>query len=214
MNLPITREQAIELLKKYNPVENISDWNHYFESEAIMKELAKKLGEDQDFLAMLGLLHDIDWGITKNNSIEHLTKAPEILRNVGFDEEFINLIVSHGCGFECGIKSSHFIDTDNKIDKCENLGLKDKKRTKKLEFALAAAETLTGLIHAYALMRNKRISDMELSGLKKKFKDKAFAAAINREIVKEIEKTGLTLDEFLQIGIEGVKNIKDKVGLE
>ena len=193
-NLPITREQAIVLLKKYNPENEKADWNHFFESEAIMKELAEKLKENSDYWKMLGLLHDIDWGITKQNTKEHLTKAPEILKQGGFDDEFTSLILSHGCGFECA-------------------GLKDKKRTKKEEFALASSETLTGLIHAYALMRGKKISDMEVSGLKKKFKDKTFAAGCSREIIKECENLGISLDEFLKIGIEGIKKIKDEVGL-
>lgn len=195
MLIPISREQAIEILKKYNNLEDKSDWNHFLESEAIMGELAEKLGEDKEKWKMLGLLHDIDWGITKNNSVEHLTKAPEILKQAGFDDEFISNIVAHGCGFECA-------------------GLKDKKRTKKEEYALAASETLTGLIHAYALMRGKRISDMEISGLKKKFKDKTFAAAINRDIIKECENLGISLDEFLGIGISAMKRIKNEVGLE
>ncbi|MBS3078786.1 HDIG domain-containing protein [Candidatus Pacearchaeota archaeon] len=193
MQLPINREQAIELLKRYNS--DVSDWNHFLESEAVMKELAKKLGEDEEYFAMLGLLHDIDWGITKNNSVEHLTKAPEILREQGFDDEFINNIVSHGCGFECA-------------------GLKDKKREKKIEYALAASETITGLIHAYALMRGKKISDMDVSGLKKKFKDKRFAAAISRDIVKEAENLGISLDEFFEVAIEAMKRIKNDIGLE
>ena len=192
--LPLTRDKAIELLKKYNSEENEADWNHFLESEAIMRELASRLSEDSEYWAMLGLLHDVDWGVTKNNTVEHLTKAPQILKDSGFDEEFINLIVSHGCGFECA-------------------GLKDKKRTKKEEFALASSETITGLIHAYALMRGKKISDMEFSGLKKKFKDKAFAAGCNREIIKECENLGISLDEFLLLSIEAIKKIKEKVGL-
>lgn len=195
MALAITREQAIELLKKYNKEEDKADFNHFFESEAIMKELAKKLGEDENYWGMIGLLHDIDWGLTKNNVTEHLTKAPEILKQAGFDEEFVSNIVSHGCGFECA-------------------NLKDKKREKKIEYALAASETLTGLIYAYAIMRGKKISDMEVSGLKKKFKDKAFAAGCDRNIIKECEKLGITLDEFLKIGIEGMKKIKNEIGLE
>ena len=190
--LPINREQALELLKKYEQTE--SDMNHYLESEAIMRALAEKFGEDREYWGMLGLLHDVDWAITKENIKEHLTKAPEILKEAGFDEEFINIILSHGYGHDCA-------------------GLKDKKRTQKIEHALAAAETLTGIIYAYALMRGKNVLDMEVKGLKKKFKDKSFAANCNRDIVREIEKIGLDLDEFLELSIEAIKGIKEEIGL-
>jgi len=196
MELPISRSEAIELLKKYNsPEEDPASWNHFLESEAIMRGVARKLGEDEEEWGMLGLLHDVDWGLTKDNLVDHLTKAPEILREVGFDEEFIDNIVSHGCGFECA-------------------GLQDEKRSGKVQHALAASETLTGIIYAYALMRSGRVSDMEVKGLKKKFKDKTFAAGCNREIIREIEECGLSLDEFFEIAIESVKGIKDDIGLE
>ena len=193
-SFPITREKAIEILKSYNKSEQ--DLIHYFESEVVMKELAERLGKNSEYWAMLGLLHDIDWGITKDKTELHLTKVSEILRPIGFDEEFINIILSHGYGFP------------------ELLHLKDKQRIEKIQHALAASETITGLIHAYALMRNKRISDMEVNGLKKKFKDKTFAAKVDREIIKECENLGLTLDEFFDISIRAIKNIKEEVGLE
>lgn len=192
--LPITREQAWELVKKYNSHEQ--DLIHYLESEAVMRELAKKLGEDEEYWGMLGLIHDIDWGITKENTEKHLTKAPEILKEAGFDYGFIEIVLSHGYGFD---QLPH---------------LKDKQRTEKIQHALAASETITGLIHAYALMRGNRISDMEAKGLKKKFKDKTFARAVDRDIIKECEQLGLTLDEFFEVAINGIKNIKEKVGLE
>ncbi len=190
--LPMNQEQAFELVKKYNS--NSRDIIHYLESEAIMKSVAEKLGEEVDYWGMLGLLHDIDWGITKENSKEHLAKAPEILRKNGFDEEFISIIISHGYGYDCA-------------------GLKDKKRTKLIEYALAASETMTGLIHSYAIMRGNKISDMKLKGLKKKFKEKSFAAGVNREEIKECEKIGISLEEFFELSIKSIKNIKDKVGL-
>lgn len=190
--IPISRQEAFELVKKYNSDER--DIIHYLESEAIMREVADKLGEDIDYWGILGLLHDIDWGLTKDNVQTHLTKAPDLLKEAGFDDEFVSNVLSHGYGFE------------------ELPHLKDKKRTKKVEFALAASETLTGLIHSYALMRGKNISDMELKGLMKKFKDKAFAAGCDREIIKEAENF-IEFDEFLACGIEGIKKIKDEVGL-
>ena len=192
-NLPITRDQALELVKKYNS--SGQDLIHYLESEAVMKELAKKINEDGNYWAMLGLVHDVDWGITKDNVTTHLTKAPEILKEAGFDEKFIQTVLSHGYGFE------------------ELPSLKDKIRTEKVEHALAASETITGLIHAYALMRGNKISDMEAKGLKKKFKDKTFAAKVDREIIRECEKLGLSLEEFFEIAIEGIKKIKEDVGL-
>lgn len=191
--LPLNREEAVELLKSMPQKE--SDWNHYLESEVIMRALAEKLGEDADYWSMLGLLHDIDWALTKENWEEHCIKAVDILKEKGFDDEFIETVQSHGYGYE------------------EIPSLKDKKRTKKIEHALAAAETLTGLIYAYALMRGKKISDMDVKGLKKKFKDKKFAENCNREIVKEIEEL-MSLDEFFRLGIEAVKKIKEEIGLE
>jgi len=193
MTLPISREQAWALVKKYNSHEQ--DLIHYLESEAIMQGLAKHLGEDEEYWGMLGLVHDVDWGITKEDVSTHLTKMPELLKNAGFDKEFIEIILSHGYGFE------------------ELPALTEKKRAKKIEYALAASETITGLIHAYALMRGKRISDMEISGLKKKFKDKTFAAKVDRDVIREIENIGINLDEFFKIAIEGIKKIKEDVGL-
>jgi len=191
--LPLTRTQALEWIKSM-PQEQ-SDINHYLESEAIMRALAQKFGEDAEYWAMLGLLHDIDWPLTKNNLKEHCIKSAELLKEKGFSEEFIKILQSHGYGFEAIPE------------------LKDKKRTKKVEFALAASETLTGLIYAYALMRGKKISDMDSAGLKKKFKDKRFAENCSREIIKEIEKIGLSLEEFFTMAIEAIKNIKDQIGL-
>lgn len=193
-SLPISRQQALELLKSWPQTQ--ADMNHYLESEAVMRELASKLGEDPDYYGMLGLLHDIDWALTKDNAKEHLTKAPEILKQAGFDDEFIETVLSHGYGFE------------------ELPELKDKKRIEKIQHALAASETLTGLIHAYALMRGSKVSDMQAKGLKKKFKDKTFAAKVDRNIIREIEKVDLSLDEFFEVAIQGIKKIKNEVGLE
>lgn len=192
--LPISRGEAIELLKSMQQSE--SDWNHYLESEAIMRSLAEKLGEDVEYWGMLGLLHDIDWALTRENWKEHCIKAEEILSEKGFDDNFINTVQSHGYGYE------------------EIPSLKDKTRTKKIEYALACAETVTGLIYAYALMRGKKISDMDVKGLKKKFKDQRFAEKCNRDIIKECEKIDLSLDEFFELSIEAIKKIKEEVDLK
>lgn len=193
-SLPITRNEAVELLKSMD--QQASDINHYLETEAIMRALARRFGEDENYWAMLGLLHDADWALTRNDWKEHCTKAAEILKQKGFDERFIQIIQSHGYGMD------------------EIPAFKDKARTEKIEHALAAAETLTGIIYAYALMRGKKISDMDAKGLKKKFKDRSFAENCSRELVKEIEKTGLALDEFLELSISALKEIKGEIGLE
>ncbi len=192
-NMPIRREEAISLLKSMSQTEQ--DMRHYLESEAIMKALAEKLGEDIEYWGLLGLLHDVDWALTKNNVMEHCIKAVEILKGKGFSDEFIKTVQSHGYNYE------------------EIPALKNKERKEKVEHALASAETVTGLIYAYALMRGKKISDMKVKGLKKKFKDKSFAANCNREVIKEIEKVGLSLDEFFQLSIEAMKKIKEEIGL-
>lgn len=193
MTLPITRDEAIELLKEMPQQE--SDMNHYLETEAIMKALAKHFGEDEEYWGMIGLLHDVDWALTRDNWEEHTVKAEEILKEKGFDDEFIQIVQSHGYGYD-------------EIPK-----FKGNERTKKIEYCLIAAETVTGIIYAYALLKGKNISDMELKGLKKKFKDKAFARNCNRDLVREIEKAGLELGEFLQIAMDAVKGIKDQIGL-
>lgn len=193
-NLPITRNEALELLRSMN--QQNSDMNHYLETEAIMKALAKRFGEDADYWGMLGLLHDVDWALTKSDWKEHCTKAAEILKQKGFDERFIQIIQSHGYGWD------------------EIPAFKDKRRTEKIEHALIAAETLTGIIYAYALIKGKKISDMDVKGLKKKFKDRSFAENCSRELVREIEKTGLCLDEFFELSIGTLKEIKDEIDLK
>lgn len=190
----MSREEAIALLKSMPQLD--SDMNHYLETEAIMRSLAEKFGEDAEYWGMVGLLHDVDWALTKNNLSEHCIKAAEMLREKGFDDKFVEDVQSHGYGHD------------------EIPSLKDKKRTSKIQHCLTAAETLTGIIYAYALMRGRKVSDMDARGLAKKFKDKKFAANCNRELVKEIELTGLPLDSFFGLAIEAIKRIKSDIGLE
>ncbi len=193
-NLPITREEAVSLLKSM-PQQD-SDMNHYLETEAIMRALAEKFGEDAEYWGMIGLLHDVDWALTRSNCKEHCIKASEMLKAKGFDGAFIENVQSHGYGYD------------------EIPSLKDKKRNSRIQHSLVAAETLTGIIYAYALLREKKISDMEAKSLKKRFNDKRFAANCNRDLIKEIELAGLTTDEFFALSIEAIKKIKGDIGLE
>jgi len=193
-SLPISREEAIALLKSMPQLD--SDMNHYLETEAIMRSLAEKFGDDVEYWGMLGLLHDIDWSLTKDDWSKHSIRAAELLKEKGFDDGFIENVQSHAYGHD------------------EIPLLKDKKRTSRIQHCLTAAETLTGIIYAYALMRGKRISDMDSKGLAKKFKDRKFAANCDRELVKEIGLVGLSLDGFFDLSIESIKRIKDHIGLE
>lgn len=191
--IPISRDKAIEFLRELG--NSNTEMNHYIETETIMKKLANYFSEDENYWGMLGLLHDVDWVLTKDKIQEHSLIAEKLLLELGFDEEFISLVQSHVYSNE---QIPEFLD---------------KRRTKKIEFCLAASETITGLIYAYALMRGKNISTMEVKGLKKKFKDKAFAENCNREIIKEIEKIEINLDLFFEIAIKSLKEIKEEIGL-
>lgn len=194
MTLGLSKNQADQLVEKY--ITNQITKYHLLESEAIMRAIAERLGENQDEWGIIGLLHDIDWDLTKNNPKEHLLKAPEILKQAGGSDELINAIISHGygqpaCGAPQGIE-----------------------RQTKLEHALAAAETVTGLIVASAFVQpDKKLASVSPQSILKKFKNKSFAANCNREIIMECEKIGLTLEQFLKIGLNALQAISDKIGL-
>ena len=194
MELGINYEQAQSLVDK-----NISDEItrlHLIETEAIMRALALHFDENEEEWGIIGLLHDIDWDLTKCNPKEHGNKIPEILEEVGGSDELINAIESHIYG--------HGL----------NERLKNKRREHRLEHALAAAETVTGLIVAVALVQpDKKLNKVKLDSLKKKFKQKAFAAGCDREIIRECERIGLDLDEFLNISLKALQNISSQIGL-
>lgn len=201
--LGINKQQADELIEKYiaNPITKL----HSIESQEIMRALAKHFYKDEkpavaeamaDEWAIIGLLHDIDWDLSKVNTLEHCKKAVGILKEAGATEFLIETILSHGYGNPlCGAPQ-------------------DKVRSTRLEYSLAAAETLTGLIVASALVQpEKKLADVKAESLKKKFKNKGFAAGCNREIIMECEKAGVPLEEFLSIGLNALKGISEKLGL-
>ena len=117
------------------------------------------------------------------------------MREAGFSDQFIEDILSHGYGCECA-------DLNNMTRDCE------------IQYALAAGETITGLVHASARMRPDKIASLKTNSLKKKFKNKKFAAKVDREVILECEKLGISLDEFLELSISAIKDIADQVGLE
>ncbi|MFA5962345.1 MAG: HD domain-containing protein [Parcubacteria group bacterium] len=191
--LGITKQQADKLLDEFikDPITKL----HMLESEAIMRALAKRFGEDEENWGIIGLLHDIDWDLTKDNTAQHCVQCQEILREAGGSEFLIETIQSHGYGMDA------------------IPALKDKERSTNLQYCLVAAETLTGLIIASTLMQpDKKLSSLTLQSLKKKFKNKGFAARCNRELIKECEKAGIPLDEFLEIGLLALQGISGKLG--
>lgn len=192
-DLGITKKQADALTKKYinNPITKL----HSLETEAIMKALARHFREDEEKWGIIGLLHDIDWDLTKNNPLEHCKKCVEVLKEAGATEFLINSVVSHGYG------------------EGRSGAPQEKTRETKLQHCLAAAETLTGLIVASVLVQpDKKLSSLKLKSLKKKFKSKSFAAKCDRKIILECEKAGVPLDEFLKIGLGALQGINEKLG--
>ena len=176
--------------------ENIKDpitRMHCRESEVIMQAVAKRLGYDETTWGIIGLLHDIDWEHTKTETIKHGVQATDILKKAGTSEFLIETIQSHVYGFEA---------------------FKDKKRITVIQHALAASETLTGLIIACAMVQpDKKLASVKLESLKKKFVTTKFAAGCNREIIKECEHIGIPIDEFLGLGLVAVQQIADELGL-
>ena len=191
MQNTITTHKANSLLKKY--LHEPYNLNHSRETEVIMRALAKHFGEDQDLWGITGLLHDLDWELTQHNHEEHGKKTCEILQEAGYDlPEMFNAIKAHN----------------------ENLGFLGVNRETKLDYCLAAAESLTGLIVAYALMRpGKTIEGAKVKSLTKKFKDKSFAAKVNREYINDIEKVGLKRSKFFEIALDAIKSISNEIGL-
>jgi len=192
-NLGITKEQSGKLIEEH--VKEPNTKLHLLESEAIMQALAKKLGEDEESWGIIGLLHDIDWDLTKNDNANHCVKCREILQQAGGTEFLIETIQSHGYGMK------------------EIPALEEKQRTTKIQHCLVAAETLTGLIIASTLINpDKKLASLQLSSLKKRFKNKGFSAKCNRELILECEQVGVPLDEFLEIGLTALQGISDKLG--
>ena len=186
MDMP-TREQAMELLQKYNKEE--FHLRHALTVEGVMRWYANDLGfgEDADFWAMCGLLHDIDYEMWPE---EHCKKAPELLAEIDAPDDMVHAICSHGYGIVSDVEPTHL-----------------------MEKVLFAADELTGLIWSAALMRpSKSCKDMELKSLKKKFKDKRFAAGCDRDIIRTgCERLGWEMDELMEKTILAMRECEDEV---
>ncbi|MCI8763975.1 MAG: hydrolase [Lachnospiraceae bacterium] len=190
MKSQITRKEALALLKEYNqePFHIL----HALTVEGVMRWYAKELGyaEDEEYWGQVGLLHDIDF---EKYPEQHCVKAPELLRAGGVGEDMIHAICSHGYGLCSDVEPEH-----------------------EMEKVLFAADELTGLIGAAARMRpSKSTKDMEVSSLKKKFKDKKFAAGCSRDVIRQgAERLGWEMDELFARTIEAMRSCEDGVNAE
>lgn len=183
----IDRESAFELLKKYN--KEPFHIQHALTVEGVMKWYANELGygDDADYWATVGLLHDIDFELYPE---QHCKKAPELLREGGVGDDIIHSVCSHGYGICCDIKPEH-----------------------EMEKVLFAVDELTGLIGAAALMRpSKSVMDMEVKSVKKKYKDKKFAAGCSRDVIESgAKELGVELDKLFADTIMAMRSCEESI---
>jgi len=182
-----TRDEALALLKEFNQGEGLI--RHALAVEAVMRYIARKTGQDEDPWGVVGLVHDLDY---EQFADQHCTKTAEILRSRGWPEELIRAAVSHGWGI-CS-------DVEPQTD---------------LEKVLFAVDELTGLVAATALVRpSHSVLDMEAKSVKKKWKDKAFAAGVDRDLIaRGAERLGVDLTELITDVIMGMREVAGEIGL-
>ena len=192
----LSRQDSLKLLDKYIQ----TPWLklHMRESEAIMIALAKKLGEDEEKWGLAGLLHDLDFDYVNKDPERHVLEFDNLLKIEGIEigkdipEDVYHAIKAH-------------YEEHPKITQ---------KRESKLDYALSASETITGFLVACALVQpDKRIKSVGVDSVIKKFKKKDFAKSINRELIYDIEKVGISLEEFIKISLLTLTEISDEIGL-
>ena len=189
----ISREDAAALLKKYN--KDPFHIQHAFTMEAVMQWYAKELGyeNDAEYWGIVGLLHDIDFELYPE---EHCLKAPELLKEGGVGDDIIHAVCSHGYGITVGCGKTIDVKPEHEMEK-----------------VLFAADELTGLIWAAALMRpSKSTKDMELKSLKKKYNSKGFAAGCSREVIERgADQLGWELEKLLTMTLQAMADCEDEI---
>ncbi len=182
-----TREMAMELLREYNQNENLI--KHALAVEGVMVHFAELFGEDKEKWGIIGLIHDLDY---EKYPDEHCIKAREILEERGWPEDYIHAVQSHGWGI------------------CT-----DVEPTERMEKVLYTIDELTGLITATVLMRPSRsVMDLTVKSVKKKWKQKSFAAGVNREIIeKGAEILGMEINQVIEETIKGMQKVAEEIGL-
>jgi len=183
----MNRKEALDSVK--DNVENKNLVKHMLATEAIMRALAKRFGEDEEEWGLTGLLHDIDVELTEGDMNSHSKLGADLARELGASEAMAHAILSHN--------ERHGVSCETKLDK-----------------ALFCADPLTGLIIAAALVRpDKKLAGLEASSVRKKFKEKGFAAGANREQIALCSEIGLELDEFIELGLAAMQGIAADLGL-
>lgn len=177
-------QEAMNLLREYVKKEEII--LHCLEVSTIMRFLARDLEEDEEKWAIAGLLHDLDYELFSDLS-EHAKKTAEILKEKGISEDILHAILSHN-------EEYTKVERKNRFDYC-----------------LAASDNISGMIFAYGLMR-KSLNGMEVKSLKKKMKEKSFAATVRRDLIYDIDKINIELDKFLEISIKAMQSISKDIG--
>ncbi|MBE0661715.1 MAG: HDIG domain-containing protein [Bacteroidales bacterium] len=184
----MTHEKALELLHEY--VKNPRTIAHCLSSEAVLRAIAKRLGQDENKWGLAGLLHDLDVELTHDKPEIHGHETIRILRQEGIDEEILDAIIRH--------------------NEMNNSG----ERTTVFHHALAAGETITGLVTATALVYpDKKVASVKTKSVVKRMKEKAFAASVNREAIMECERIGIPLPEFAELSINAMAGISEEIGL-
>ena len=183
-----TRQQAWELLNQYNKNEGLI--KHALAVEGVMRYAARKRAEDEEKWGIIDLVHDLDY---EQFPDQHCSKTAEILTEQGWPEDYIHAVTSHGWGICSDVEPEH-----------------------EMEKFLFAVDELTGLIAATALVRpSKSVMDMKVKSVKKKWKDKAFAAGVDRNIIqKGAEMLGVEVEELINDAIAGMREVAEEIGLK
>ncbi|HEY3278083.1 MAG TPA: HDIG domain-containing protein [Syntrophorhabdaceae bacterium] len=186
--MSLSQDDIVSLLHQY--VKNERMVNHCYAAAAVMRALARRLGRDEEKWAMAGLLHDLDIELVGGDLSVHGLQAGRILNELGVDPEVVGAIVAH------------------------NEMAKGAKRDTEFQHALAAGETITGLVVATAMVYpDKLLASVKAKSITKRMKEKAFAASVSRENIRECEMIGIPLDEFVDLSLTAMKEISDKLGL-
>jgi putative nucleotidyltransferase with HDIG domain len=182
-----TREEALELFRKYNKTESL--YKHALSVEAVMRYLARKNGEDEEMWGVVGLIHDLDYEMYPE---QHCTMTEKIMREEGWPEEYIRAVISHGYGICSDIEPQSL-----------------------LEKTLFAIDELTGLVTTSALVRPSRsVLDMEARSVRKKWTDKRFAAGVDRSVIEQgAARLGVDLNDLITDTIAGMREAADEIGL-